>query len=128
MELLIVEDECHIAELIRQALSQLGLRGHIAASTDDADRQLRERNVEAMTLDLGMPGRNGLDWLEDIAVRRPELTRRTLVVTGQYLESALVERLARCGAGILAKPFEVELLHEAVRTQIVRSGVAAESN
>ena len=44
----------------------------------------------------------------------------TLVITGSHLDSTLVERLARCGAGVLTKPFTLDALGEAVRSQIAR--------
>jgi DNA-binding NarL/FixJ family response regulator len=76
--------------------------------------------VDAVTLDLCMPGQPGMNWLEEIALSRPDLARSTLVVTGSHLDAELVERLARCGAGVLAKPFTLEHLAEAVRSQIQR--------
>ncbi|NIL99918.1 MAG: response regulator [Acidobacteria bacterium] len=120
MEVLIVEDEREIAELIRDSLKPLGMKCRIAPDAGAADRALAERRVEAVTLDLGIPGRPGVEWLEIIAERQPQLARRTLVITGLDLQRELVERLARCGAGILAKPFSVAGLHEAARSQFAR--------
>ena len=107
MEVLIVEDEREIAELIRESLQPLGMQCRIAADASAADRALSERRVDAVTLDLGIPGLSGVEWLEVVASRQPQLARRTLVITGLDLQRDLVERLARCGAGILAKPFSV---------------------
>jgi len=42
-------------------------------------------------------------------------------VPGQSLGPDKIERLARCGAGILAKPFSMDSLQEAVRTQLGRT-------
>lgn len=120
MDVLIVEDEREIAELIEESLQPLGLQCRIAGSAADADRELSENRIDAVTLDLGMPGRSGIEWLEAIAARRPGLARRTLVITGIELERKLVERLVHCGAGILAKPFSISGLHEAVRNQLAR--------
>jgi len=118
VNILVVEDELAVAEMIQQALEQLGNSCVIARDADDADRVLAATDVEAVTLDLGMPGRGGLAWLESVARTRPELARKTLVITGMYLEPECVGRLARCGAGILAKPFTMEHLADAVRTQL----------
>jgi two-component system phosphate regulon response regulator PhoB len=118
--LLIVEDEAPVAEMLRRALEDLGHRCLTAENADAASRLIEAHPVDGVTLDLLMPGRPGLDWLEDLAGARPELARNTLVITGSHLDSSLVERLARCGAGVLTKPFTLEALGEAVRSQIAR--------
>ena len=120
MDVLIVEDEREVAELIRESLGRLGYESRIATDAIEADRVLNESHADAVTLDLGMPGRSGVDWLEQIAAERPDLARRTVVITGMALESELVERVAQCGAGILAKPFTQRALEDAVRAQIAR--------
>ena len=121
MKILVVEDEFEVAELLERMLGELGLRTVIASDAGTADRLLTAEEVDAVTLDLGMPGRGGLVWLESIAATRPDLARRTLVITGMPLEADSVERLARCGAGLLAKPFSRQALQDAVRTQIAHA-------
>jgi len=120
VRILVVEDETHVAEMLERILEQLGNRCVRASSTEAADRVLRELPVDAVTLDLGMPGRGGLPWLEIVAATRPELARKTLVITGQTLDSDCVERVTRCGAGVLAKPFTLDHLQDALRCQVDR--------
>ena len=122
MKVMIVEDEGYIGELIQQIIENMGNSCVLAQTADEADRILNEHAIDAVTLDLGMPGRrSGLDWLEALVQSRPDLAQRTLIVTGQSLGPDKIERLARCGAGILAKPFSMDSLQEAVRTQLARS-------
>jgi DNA-binding response OmpR family regulator len=118
MRILVVEDETQVAELIQRMLEQLGNQCLVAPDVEQAERLLGLERVDALTLDLGMPGRGGLDWLEQIANSDPELACKTVVITGMPLEAESVERVARCGAGVLAKPFNLRSLEEAVRTQI----------
>jgi len=122
MNVLIVEDERPIADYLQRALKQLGIFTFFAASAEHADTMLDRCEVDGLTLDLAMPGRGGLEWLEMLALERPELARRTLVITGAPLESDSVERLARCGAGLLSKPFTLVELEDAVRTQLKPAG------
>lgn len=120
MKILVVEDEHPVAEMLCRALEALGndcLCAHDAATATEI---LRGQPVDAVTLDLCMPGQPGMTWLESIAETRPELARSTLVITGSHLDAETVERLARCGAGVLAKPFTLESLADAVRSQIAR--------
>jgi DNA-binding response OmpR family regulator len=118
MNILIVEDETDVAEVLAGLLEDLGNSCVVAGSAEQADRLLEECRVDCVTLDLTMPGRSGLDWLESVAVQRPDLARRTLVITGTTLGPENVHRLARCGAGLLAKPFTIDGLSEAVRCQL----------
>ena len=46
-------------EMLQRALEDLGNSCVIARDADDADRVLADLEVEAVTLDLGMPGRGG---------------------------------------------------------------------
>ena len=118
MQILVVEDEQQVAELLQAALESLGLSSCVARSAAAADRLLEQHPIDAVTLDLGMPDRDGLDWLESVARTYPELARKTVVITGQQLESDAIARLAHCGAGMLAKPFTLSSLSDAIRTQI----------
>ena len=118
MNILIVEDENDVAEIVQEALEALGGRCVRASGAEEADRALVSEHLDAVTLDLGLGSDDGLAWLERLADICPELAHRTLVITGRELEAEAVTRLARCGAGLLAKPFTTEGLTAAVRAQI----------
>jgi two-component system response regulator QseB len=120
MKILVVEDEAHVADMLRRALEGFGNSCVVAQDTATAESLLADGAIDAITLDLAMPGTNGLTWLEGMADSQPDLARKTLVVTGQRLEADAVERVAACGAGVLAKPFTLEHLQEALRSQIDR--------
>jgi two-component system OmpR family response regulator len=123
VHILVVEDETMVAEMLSRALEQLGNSCVVAANTAAAEAVLEETSVDAVTLDLTMPGRDGLSWLEGMAGLRPDLAKKTLVITGRPLEPPAVERLARCGAGLLAKPFTLDSLKDAVRAQLDHANV-----
>ena len=121
VKILVIEDEAHVAELIRTILEEMGYVCLLARSADEADRILDGQVVDAVTLDLGMPGRGGLEWLGSVAGRDPALARRTLVITGMQLGADTVRRVTLYGAGVLAKPFTVDGLQEAVSSQLGRA-------
>jgi DNA-binding response OmpR family regulator len=115
---LVVEDEPQIAELIEETLQTVGHECVRARDSEEADRVLSSEAVDGITLDVRMPGRDGLDWLGALFAARPELARRTLVVTGTSLSPEDCRHLARCGASMLAKPFRVEELVDTISKQL----------
>jgi DNA-binding NtrC family response regulator len=119
VRVLVIDDEPYVAELIRQLLASEGHEGVVAGSVEEADAVLLGGGVEAITLDVCMPGRRAIGWLEALAAARPALARRTLVISGSGPAPRDLERISRCGAGFLAKPFRVERFREAFRSQAV---------
>ena len=121
MTILVVEDEIAVAELIQEVLGVDGHRCLHASNTLEADHILESDEVDAVTLDTDMPGRSGLQWFGTLAVKRPDLARRTLVFTGTNLSPEGHELLERYGAGYLVKPAGVEQIREAFHRQLVRA-------
>ncbi len=110
MTVLVIDDDPNITEMIRDALESNGYRCLVASSTEQADALLASNEVDGVTLDLRMPGRNGLDWLETLEHVRPGLARRSLLVTGSQLGPDQIRQLRRCGATLVFKPFCIERL------------------
>ena len=68
-----VDDSVTIRAMMRQVLEsdpEIRIAG-LAASADEADLVLEDTLVDVITLDVEMPGRSGLDYLEDLRARRP---------------------------------------------------------
>lgn len=73
VRVLVVDDSVTIRAMMRQVLesdSEIRIAG-LAASADEADRLLEDSLVDVITLDIEMPGRSGLDYLQDLRARRP---------------------------------------------------------
>jgi DNA-binding response OmpR family regulator len=120
MTILVVDDEPFLAELVQEILEAKGHRCVLARSAAEADAVLAVEPVDGMVVDLHMPGRNGLEWLEEIALARPELAHATLVITGSDLSPETYARTRRCGADLLPKPFRIEDLVDAVSRRLKR--------
>jgi len=72
---------------------------------------LRDERVDAVVLDLMMPGVSGADLLELLA--REGIMRPTVVVTGMG-NGPLVDRVRALGAYVLPKPYRPDALVAAV--------------
>jgi DNA-binding NtrC family response regulator len=90
----------------------------LARGAAEADAVLAVELVDGMVVDLHMPGRNGLEWLEEIALVQPDLVRSTLVITGSDLSPETYARTRRLGADLLPKPFRIEDLVDAVSRRL----------
>jgi two-component system invasion response regulator UvrY len=106
------------------AIVREGLK-HIIAKTDDmtvageADNgqqlldKVREQRFDVLLLDIGMPGRNGLEVLKQI---KTDLPRLPILVLTIYPEEQYALRVLRAGAsGYLTKESAPERLVEAIR-------------
>jgi DNA-binding NtrC family response regulator len=102
MNILIVDDEPEVAEVLAMSLTRQGHSATVAHSGGDAIRVLRQTSLDAMFLDVSMPGMNGLDILAEVKRLRPSLA--VVVITGHSTEDE-IEEVRRMGVlEVIAKP------------------------
>ncbi len=93
---LILADDHHLlVEALRAMLSKSFSVVGVAYEGDALLEILRKTDADCLLLDLGMPGRNGLELLPDIRALRPEL--KVLVVT-MHLDRSLADAALQAGA------------------------------
>jgi PAS domain S-box-containing protein len=114
-KVLVVDDEPAVRELAAAVLERSGYRVVQAASGEEALSLLAAEPgaVEAVVLDLGMPGMGGKACLAEMARLSP--APEVLVATG-YLQAGLDEEVERLGAaGVVAKPYRRDELLAGLR-------------
>src|ERR1700751_1378378 len=80
LNLLIVDDERAIREACREVAQSLGFHAFTADSAEHAYRVLETQGIDAVLLDLRLPGAGGLEALNQIKSRGPDAA--VVVVTG----------------------------------------------
>jgi DNA-binding response OmpR family regulator len=114
--LLLIEDDPHIREIVERGL---GARGYVVTSAADGPSGVelaRKLEVDLLLLDLVLPGRSGLEVLQDVRAAKPRLPVIAL--------TALADMRSRVGgldAGAddyVTKPFAVEELAARVRARL----------
>lgn len=101
VRVLVVDDSLTIRAMMRQVLEsdpEIRIAG-MAASADEADRMLDDNLVDVITLDVEMPGRSGLDYLEDLRARgsTPVIMLSSYTVRGEEVRArALMLGAAGC--------------------------------
>ena len=123
MRVLLVEDDILIGEAVRIGLARMGITVDWVRDGKLGLQCARTEPFDAMVLDLGLPGRDGMQVLRDL--RGDGYKQPILVVTAR---DALADRVAGLDAGAddyILKPFEIEELAARLRSTVrSRSGQA----
>ena len=107
-----------LARLVEQTLREEGYEVEVAHDGDDALEAALDRTPDVVILDLGLPGRDGVQVCRDI--RAEGLRVPVIMLTAR---DALADRVAGLDAGAddyLVKPFAFEELLARVRAQLRR--------
>lgn len=115
---LIVEDDADVAALLKRMLAQAGYNSDIAYDANQARDQLRNKpdQYKAITLDLMLPGEDGLSLLEDL--RREAATHDIPVVVVSVKADEGKRELNGGAIGVvdwLSKPIDQSRLMDAVK-------------
>ncbi len=122
MRLLLIEDNQRLADYLATALQNSGFAIDHVSTTADADEALASTHYDTLLLDLGLPDRDGLAWLEN--QRRRQMTRPVLVLTARDSLEDLVAGLNQGADDYMRKPFEIDELIARIRALLRRPGEA----
>jgi len=113
---LVVEDELALARLYVRALVAAGYRVEHAPDATNALRLLRGGSVDLVLSDVCMPGMSGLDLLNEIRGKWPDVP--VILVTAQ-LDADMYSRAREMGTvRYLLKPVALEKLANAVENGV----------
>ena len=119
MRLLLVEDDAMIGEAVLQVLRAEHYAVDWVRDGARADAALRSEQYDLVLLDLGLPGRGGLDVLR--ALRQRRATVPVLVATAR---DGVADRIAGLDAGAddyVLKPYDIDELLARIRALLRRS-------
>ena len=109
---LVIDDETEIQSILSDYLTGRGYQPAIAGSAEDGLQELLARRHAALILDLNLPGRDGLTFLEE--VRRRGLDIAVVIITGYATADSAIEALRRGIDDYLQKPFDLDDLGRAL--------------
>jgi DNA-binding NtrC family response regulator len=119
LNLLIVDDERAIRDACREVAESLGFNAFVADSAEHAYRILESQGIDAVLLDLRLPGAGGLEALNQIKSRRPDAV--VVLITGYGTVQSAVQAMKNGAYDYVTKPFSLEelrLLLERVSTHL----------
>lgn len=110
---LVVDDEEHIREILKESLEAAGYVVHTAANGRDGLRKLRKKRYRLLLLDIRMPEKSGLSLLAEIGDELGDTP--VIMLTGLAGAEEVREAEALGAALCIQKPFEIESLLQAVK-------------
>lgn len=125
MRLLLVEDDPMIGDSVRKGLRQDGFTVDWVRDGRSAEAALGDRVHDLVLLDLGLPGKGGLDVLR--ALRDKGNAVPVLILTAR---DAVADRVAGLNAGAddyLVKPFDLDELVARIRALLRRQAGRADA-
>lgn len=123
MRILVVEDESALRDQLAEALGRAGYAVDTAAHGRVADERVATERYDAIVLDLGLPGIDGLSLLD--RWRQDNVTTPVLVLTARGSWHDKVQGIDRGADDYVAKPFQIEEVLARLRALIRRAAGAA---
>jgi PAS domain S-box-containing protein len=107
---LVVDDEESIREIVQEGLVARGMHVDSAESAVDALAYLEKNPCDVVVCDSNMPGLSGEQLLERLRATHGESKLAFVLMTGNLVDSATVNRFEEKGARTMQKPFHVAAL------------------
>ncbi len=113
LNLLLVDDEKDFRTILSKRLGKRGLSPAEAGSGEECLAILEEQPVDVIVLDVKMPGMNGIEVLDIIKNKYPDI--EVILLTGHEATSDGVEGMKAGAFDYLTKPVEFEHLLNKIR-------------
>lgn len=113
---LLIEDDPRIREIVERGL---GARGFVVSAAKDGESGMdlvRKLDIDLVLLDLLLPGRGGLDILEEIRQAKPRLP--VIAVTALDDTGSRIGGLDAGADDYITKPFSIDELAARVRARL----------
>jgi two-component system cell cycle sensor histidine kinase/response regulator CckA len=105
--ILVVDDLDLVRDFTENFLCSAGYEVFVASEADQALTILEQQGgaIDLMFTDFNMPGKNGLELIEEVSTRWPEIK---FILASGFLDDSERERIVgHCGAKLLKKPYNV---------------------
>lgn len=111
--ILVVDDEEDLRQIIVELLTLEGFDVESAATAEEASEKLARTAYDVLVTDLMLPGKSGVDLMEETLVRSPETI--VIMMTGYATIETAVDAMKRGAYDYLSKPFK--LIEKKVSTE-----------
>ncbi len=116
--ILIVDDEASLRTLVRANLEVDGFEVSEAVDGIEAMRMLAESRPDLILLDIMMPGKDGIEVLEDLAADEKLKGIPVILLTAKGEQDDLEKGAALGARGHITKPFDPEQMVRTVKAAL----------
>jgi two-component system sensor histidine kinase/response regulator len=123
--ILVIDDEESIRDSCSQIITKEGHRVETAKDGTEGLEKIRTFHPDLVLVDLKMPGKSGMDVLEEIQTIDPAVI--PVVITGYGTVESAVEAMKRGACEFIMKPFSPEELRLIIRKSLDRKRLIQEA-
>jgi two-component system response regulator AtoC len=121
---LVIDDDPGVRDYMEALISRQGYRVFAVADGEEAIRTLEATQPDLITLDVVLPGMDGLETLKQLKQRLPEVP--VVMLSGHGQARNIVEAMRHGASDFLRKPFEVEELELAFHKALEKRALTQE--
>jgi two-component system response regulator AtoC len=121
---LVIDDDPGVRDYMEALVSRQGYRVFLAADAEQALSRLDETRPDVVTLDVVLPGMDGLETLRRLKQRVPDVP--VVMLSGHGQARNIVEAMRLGASDFLRKPFEVEELELAFQKALEKRALKQE--
>lgn len=115
--ILVVEDQGDVRAVVERALAQHGYQVDAVDNAEEALTRALNKHYDLVITDLHMPGMSGTELFDQLYEVQPHLN--WVFITGDTMSAASEALIKHNGTSVLAKPFTLEELWDAVATSLL---------
>jgi two-component system response regulator AtoC len=121
---LVIDDDPGVRDYLEALVSRQGYQVFAAAGGEEALRGLDDTRPDLVTLDVILPGMDGIETLRQLKQRMPDVP--VVMLSGHGQARTIVEAMRLGASDFLRKPFEVEELELAFQKALEKRALKAE--
>ncbi|MDQ9170765.1 response regulator [Oxalobacteraceae bacterium R-40] len=118
MRLLLIEDDAMIGESVHTSLRRVGYAVDWVRNGELADTVLKTEHFDLVLLDLGLPGKDGIEVLRRLRVRQK--TVPVIIITARDSVDDRINGLDAGADDYVVKPFDLDELAARIRSALRR--------
>lgn len=111
-KVLLVDDEEQFLDTLTQRLEIRGLKVEAVTGGEEALDMVGDKKIDAVILDLAMPGIDGIETLRLLKEKQPDL--QIIMLTGKATVKSGIEAMKLGATDFLEKPVDLNLLLEKI--------------
>ena len=119
LRILIIDDEPRLCELLSRAVVRMGCDAATVDSAEAAAKELENQRFDIVVLDLNLPGKSGIDFMDDLHRRWPRI--QVIILTGFGDLGSAQKAVRHKIADYITKPFDLGDIERCARPSKTRT-------